>query len=155
MVPFTTSIPVRFGDIDHAGIVYYPRFFHYLHVAFEDFFEEHVGIAYADLLEKRKVGFPTVHADVDFRKPFVFGDVARVSMDVVRLGRSSMTIRYRIRKRGSEEIATEARVTTACVDMETFESRPIPEDLRAAFAELVSEGPTTTPRGGRPDPEAR
>ena len=30
--------PVRFSDIDRAGIVYYPRFFDYWHRAFEDFF---------------------------------------------------------------------------------------------------------------------
>ena len=28
---FRTSIKVRFGDVDHAGIVYYPRFYIYFH----------------------------------------------------------------------------------------------------------------------------
>ena len=31
---------VRFSDVDNAGIVYYPRFFHYCHVAREEFFTE-------------------------------------------------------------------------------------------------------------------
>ncbi len=37
---FHTRIKVRFGDEDHAGIVYFPRFLHFFHCAFEDFFDE-------------------------------------------------------------------------------------------------------------------
>ena len=33
---FRTPIKVCFGDIDNAGIVYYPRFMHYFHLAIED-----------------------------------------------------------------------------------------------------------------------
>jgi 4-hydroxybenzoyl-CoA thioesterase len=33
---FRSQLKIRFGDIDHAGIVYYPRFLHYFHVALED-----------------------------------------------------------------------------------------------------------------------
>ena len=40
---FTTSILVRFGDLDAAGIAYYPNLVNLLHEAFEDFFRGHVG----------------------------------------------------------------------------------------------------------------
>jgi acyl-CoA thioesterase FadM len=35
---FRSQLIIRFGDIDRAGIVYYPRFLHYFHVALEEFF---------------------------------------------------------------------------------------------------------------------
>ena len=35
MIPFRTTLVVRFGDVDSAGIVYYPRYPHYLHVGME------------------------------------------------------------------------------------------------------------------------
>jgi len=35
---FRSQLKIRFGDIDRAGIVYYPRFMHYFHVALEEFF---------------------------------------------------------------------------------------------------------------------
>ena len=38
-----TSILVRFGDLDAAGIAYYPNLVNFLHEAFEDFFAGHVG----------------------------------------------------------------------------------------------------------------
>jgi len=35
---FRSQLKIRFGDIDRAGIVYFPRFMHYFHVALEEFF---------------------------------------------------------------------------------------------------------------------
>ena len=35
---FSTDIPICFGETDPAGVVYYPRYFHYYHRAFETFF---------------------------------------------------------------------------------------------------------------------
>ena len=55
---FRTSIKVRFSDEDHARIVYYPRFFHFFHVAFEDFFESE-GVPYRACLDEG-VGWPAV-----------------------------------------------------------------------------------------------
>ena len=42
---YRTRVKVRFGDIDRAGIAYYPNLYHYCHIAFEDFFEEHLGVS--------------------------------------------------------------------------------------------------------------
>ena len=36
-MPFRKPIKVGFGDIDNAGIVYYPWFMHYFHLAIEEF----------------------------------------------------------------------------------------------------------------------
>ena len=64
MTPFVFTTPVRFADVDHAGIVYYPRFFHYFHLAFEELFRQRIGArAYVDLLDKDRVGFPAVRAE--------------------------------------------------------------------------------------------
>ena len=49
---FRTPIKVCFADIDNAGIVYYPRFLHYFHLAMEEFFAQTLGIDYADVLHQ-------------------------------------------------------------------------------------------------------
>ena len=43
---FRSQLKIRFGDIDRAGIVYYPRFMHYFHVALEEFFASELEIQY-------------------------------------------------------------------------------------------------------------
>jgi len=34
---FRSKLKIRFGGIDRVGIVYYPRFMHYFHVAMDSF----------------------------------------------------------------------------------------------------------------------
>ena len=42
MKPFETRLQVRFGHVDPAGIVYFPRIYDYLHDVFEEEWEQHV-----------------------------------------------------------------------------------------------------------------
>ena len=139
MATYEKLIPIRFGHLDPAGILYYPRYFHYLHVAFEEFFGACAGVTYPDLLGVRKIGFPVVHAEADYRKGFVYGDVMRIEMAIVRVGHASMTFRYRARTADSDEVRAEAKVTTACVHMDDFRPMPIPDDLREAFERYRAE----------------
>lgn len=133
MTPFTATLKVRFAEIDRAGIVYYPRYFHYLHVAFEEFFEKRVGVPYPVLLDARRVGFPTVHAACDYHAPVEFGDVLGVEVGVARIGRTSVDFRYRVRNRTRRRGVAEALVTVVCVDMDSFRPRAIPPYCLRAF----------------------
>jgi 4-hydroxybenzoyl-CoA thioesterase len=130
---YTASVPVRFAEIDRAGIVYYPRFFHYFHIAFEEFFAGRVGVPYNVLLDRDRVGFPTVRAECDYRSPIRFGDVLRVEVSVERLGRTSVVFLYRLRRSPRAPVSAEARVTVVCVDMDAFRPIPIPPRCRRAF----------------------
>ena len=60
---FRLLLQVRFGDIDHAGIVYYSRFLHYFHVAREEFFGSLVGVDYATVINEYCLGLPTVQLE--------------------------------------------------------------------------------------------
>src|SRR3954471_3635449 len=124
--------PVRFGDVDHAGIVYYPQFFIYFHEAFEDFFD-HSGLAYDALLNQRRIGFPTVHIETDYKQPLRYGDSLDIELSVPKLGRRSATFRYDGFRHRDGLQACRAEITCACVDMKTFRALPIPDDLRALF----------------------
>ena len=128
---FTCRIPVRFGDIDQAGVAYYPTLFDHCHAAFEEFFEKALKVPYPKVLLKDKLGFPTAHLEADFREPLKFGDVLQMEVSVARLGRASVTFRYRaFRGRKAKKPAFEVLGTTVCVDMRTFRSKAIPLRLR-------------------------
>jgi 4-hydroxybenzoyl-CoA thioesterase len=139
---YRAKIKVRFGDEDHAGIVYYPRFFDFFHRAFEDFFDD-AGLPYRTVLDGDRLGWPAVRVECDYRKPLRFGDVLDLDVAVRHLGRSSVTFVYRGRKDGEEQLAVEARITNACIDMETFRATPIPERYRALFATILEPAPAT------------
>ena len=94
---FAFTTPVRFSDVDHAGIVYYPRFFHFFHLAFEELWRARIGPrAYSELIDRDKVGFPAVRAECEFKAPLRFGDSAEIEVTVGKLGAKSITFRYRI-----------------------------------------------------------
>lgn len=136
MSSFETSIQVRFGHVDPAGIAYFPRIFDYIHDVFEEVWESHVGQRYYHLLLERKIGFPLVHSDVDFHAPLRFGDRPAVRVTCFKLGRSSLGLKYVIQL--GEKVCTEARMTTVCVELDSMQSIPMPEEFRARF-ELIRE----------------
>src|SRR6185312_15886906 len=87
VVMFSYTTPVRFADVDHAGIVYYPRFFHMFHLAFEELWRARMGArAYSELLDRERVGFPAVKAECEFRAPLRFGEDAEIQLTISRLG---------------------------------------------------------------------
>ncbi len=135
MAAFETDFQVRFGHVDPAGIVYFPRIFDYLHDVFEEFWERQIGIRYYHLLLEEKVGFPLVHCDVDFESPLRFGDRPRVRVTCFRLGESSLGLRYVISM--DERVCVDARLVTVCVDTTTMTPLPIPDQVRERLAETL------------------
>ena len=134
---FRTRIKVRFDDEDHARIVYYPRYFHFFHVTFEDFFTQN-GYPYRDVLDVDRVGWPAVKAEAEFERTLRFGDLLDMDLWVERLGTSSAMFAYRGRRTGETGDVVRGHVTVVCVDMENFESRPIPDKYRALFATFMA-----------------
>ena len=130
---FIKKVQVRFDDVDFARVVYFPKLFGYCHQVFEDFFAEAVGVPYAQMLQKRKVGYPSVHAEADFKHPLRFGDVARISMETIKLSSKSITNRYQLFINDSATLCSEVEIVTVPIDMDTFKAREVPEDVRLAF----------------------
>jgi len=135
-VPFHTTLIVRFGDVDSAGIVYYPRYPHYLHVGMERFFQEALGIDYADLTVGQKFGLPTVRLEVDYRSPLRYGDRVDMEIEIGRIGTTSVEWLYTLRREADGEIAGTARTVTVATDLATIEKMEVPVWLREAIGGL-------------------
>ncbi|HEV8111817.1 MAG TPA: thioesterase family protein [Planctomycetota bacterium] len=135
MSAFTTVIQVRFGHVDPAGIVYFPRIYDYVHDVFEELWEKHVGERYYRILCDDKVGFPLAHSEVDFKSPLRFGDRPVVRVTCFRLGRSSLGLRYVFEIDG--RVCVDAKMTTVCVDLSTMKSIEMPARYRARFEAIL------------------
>jgi 4-hydroxybenzoyl-CoA thioesterase len=136
-MPFRTTVQVRFGDVDHAGIVYYPRFYIYFHEAFEDFFNLS-GISYVSLLDDQRIGFPTVHVETDFKRPLRYGDSLDLELTVKKLSRRSLVMRYQGYRHRDGELSVIAEITLACLDLTTFTARAIPPTVRELFGRFLA-----------------
>ena len=124
---FQTSILVRFGDLDAAGIAYYPNLLNLLHESFEDFFAGHVGRTYPEVFGAG-LASPTVKVEMEFLSPVRYGDHVEIGVVVERIGRTSLEVSYAGNVRGRPVFR--ARNTMVIVDMKTFRPVPIPAWLR-------------------------
>jgi 4-hydroxybenzoyl-CoA thioesterase len=132
-MPFRALIKVCFSDIDNAGIVYYPRFMHYFHLAMEEFFANEMGIEYADVLHQHNLSLPTVHLESDFRRRLRYGDRISMEVRVIHIGQSSITWGYKGYRGDDEEMVVEGQNVTVCVRTDTFEKIDVPKWLRQSL----------------------
>ena len=141
---FVQRYKVRFGEIDHAGVMYYPAFFDRMHRAFEDFWEEALGRTYQEVLDIDGVGFPVVDIHSRFVAPFRLGDVMRVEISALRLGNRSITFKYRLFKGDEDAVRTEAEIVSGVIAMGSFTPQSLPDSYREALTPyLVPEAATT------------
>jgi 4-hydroxybenzoyl-CoA thioesterase len=129
----STFIKVRFGDCDPAGLVYYPVIFHYCHVAMEEFFAERCGTSYARLMADERIGFPTVNIQSEFFVPLVYGDEAQVEVKVTRVGQSSVTFEYSVKRMSDSTLCARSTQVQVAMDLDKRRAVPIPERYRALF----------------------
>ncbi|ELY49443.1 acyl-CoA thioesterase [Natronorubrum sulfidifaciens] len=131
----TTPITVDWGDTDAGGLIYYPRFFHFVIVGLNDYFSqatdgEHPMESY------RKDGYllPAVEASASFHSPLRAGDTALLETTVIESGTSSLTVAFTIVRTSTDERVADGEVSFVFVD-ETFEATPLPDDIRECISE--------------------
>lgn len=125
---YTTQAKVRFGDVDPAGIVFYPRYFEMLNAAVEDWFEQALGFSFAHLHLSAGLGVPTVKLSCDFAAPSLLGEVLDVELRVIELGRSSCALNYRISGEGGDRL--EGQLVIVCMDLKARKAVAWPSQIR-------------------------
>ncbi len=138
-MPFEFDLPVRYGSIDYARIVYYPQFLHFCHVAMEEMFAQVVGVSYPDTIRVEKLGYPTVRSEAEFLEPVAYGETLRMRVAIERIGRSSVGFLYEGRRSSDGSLAFRVRNVQVAVDMDLWKSTPVPEHHRRAFETLRPE----------------
>lgn len=136
MNAFTVQIPIRFGDCDAAGIVFYPRYFEMLNRVVEDWFAQELGRPFRALHLEEGFSVPTARFEVDFRKASRMEDVLEFSLAIESLGRASCGLRIQVRC--GDELRLEVKQTIVFVQQSTMKPTPWPDDLRAAMAPFLA-----------------
>ena len=131
MKAFRVPRRIRFSDCDPAGIVFYPQYFVLLNGVLEDWVDA-LGIGFADLVSRRRIGLPTVRLEADFRSVSRFGDEVAMSLEVERLGGKSLTLALRC-EGADGELRMAMRQVVVATSLETHAAIAVPADLREAI----------------------
>ncbi len=127
MGPFIAQRMLRFGDCDPSGIAYFPAYLNLLNGVVEDFLES-LGVPMPELISQRRIGTPTVQLDCQFRRPSLFGERLSFSLNVVKLGRSSLHIAHEVSGvDGLKWTARQVLVATSLLDRQAI---AWPDDVR-------------------------
>ena len=122
---YSTSIELRFSDLDAYGHVNSALYFTYLETArvklFHDFFRE---------VSEQGIFTVVARAECDFKIPILLHDELIVTLWVAKTGRSSFDLEYRLHD-SQERVYATARTTMVCFDSINNVTVPIPESLRA------------------------
>ncbi len=117
---YSVTLPVRFQDVDAAGIVFFARFADYAHDAYVLFLRE-IGLPLEGLLKEGDLGMPIVQTSTSFRGPLRFGDQLEVQVRRPEIGETSIKMEYHLCVEG----AIRAVVAMTHVAVRFSEMRPL------------------------------
>ena len=145
---FEATFPVRFQDVDAAGVLFFGRIYDYCHQAYEELWAS-AGVDRAWIFAGADFLIPIAHSEADYRAPVRHGERVTVRVDVTHVGRASFHLAYRVSgPRGPEDVRATAKTVHAFVGRDSMRPIPIPSNLRVfLLRHLVEEAlPHHTPK---------
>ncbi len=131
MDTFHWPVRVYYEDTDSGGVVYYANYLRFMERARTEWLRS-LGVEQDKLIEQEGVLFAVRHVDVDYLKPARFNDLLEATSRVVEFGRASLTFEQAITRMDAETKTGLCRgqVKIACLGVESFRPRPLPEFLK-------------------------
>jgi acyl-CoA thioester hydrolase len=133
---FLLRTRVYYEDTDAGGVVFYANYLKFMERARTEWLRD-LGFEQDELMQKSGIVFAVTHVSMDFLKPARFNDLLNVSVQLLKLGKASISVHQEI-YRGSE-LLNSADIKLACVDMNSFAPQRIPEGVYTKARALVAE----------------
>lgn len=133
--------PIRFEEVDAAGIVFFGHYLRFAHEAMEHFFASLDG-GYPHLIVKRRVGLPAVDVAMKFVSPARYGDTLAIATSTARLGTKSAVLRYVMKKLGTDTVISTIDHTIVTTDLDAMRSIVMPADVRQQLVAHLVPAPT-------------
>ena len=124
---------VRWGDVDAARIIFYGAYIRFFEIAETEMFRA-VGLPYGVMFDELDIWLPRAHLECDFRRAAQLDDLLEVCVYVGRVGRRSLRLDFEVRRNGEDELVAAAHFVLVAVRRDTFESVPVPEELKRRLA---------------------
>jgi acyl-CoA thioester hydrolase len=129
---------VRWGDVDAARIIFYGAYIRFFEFAETELFRA-VGLPYSVMFDELDVWLPRAHIECDFRHAAQLDDLLEVSVFIGRVGTKSLRLNFEVRRKGEDLMIAEAHFVLVSVRRDTFETVPIPEELKRRLAPYTKE----------------
>jgi acyl-CoA thioester hydrolase len=135
--PLTCKVRVRYGECDPQGVVFNAHFLAYFDIAITELFRAALG-GYQAIVD-RGVDFVVAEAGLRYRQPAHFDEELKLEVVVTRLGKTSITTSYRVRR--DAELLVEGTLRHVLVELEGREpgaKTAIPDWIREGLAPYLA-----------------
>ena len=124
----TFSIPIRvyYEDTDAGGVVYYANYLRFMERARTEWLRN-LGFEQDELSTKDGVVFAVRSASLEFVKAARFNEQLRVTAEVIKQGKASVTFKQTITR--EDDLVCSGEIKLACVDAEKFLPKAIPRAI--------------------------
>ncbi len=122
---------VEWPDTDAAGHYHHSTILRWIEAAEAELYEQ-VGLT--DMFGV----IPRVHLEVNHRARLWFRDKVDVRIEIAKLGRASITLRFEVRRAG--ELAADGSMTAVHIDPAAGKATPWPDAVRAALMPSAEPG---------------
>ena len=139
---------VRWGDVDAARIIFYGAYIRFFEIAETELFRA-VGLPYGVMFDELDIWLPRAHLECDFRRAAQLDDLLEVSVYVGRVGTKSLRLNFEVRRKSERQLVAEAHFVLVAVRQNTFESVPLPEELKrrlAPFTHPAADDESSSPQ---------
>jgi acyl-CoA thioester hydrolase len=127
---FRWSAPIRFGDTDPYGVVYFVSYFRFMKEALDEFLRARGLVpeeTYRDAQAGR--GLPVAASSARFLAPARYGDVLDVGVAVQACSEKSVTFDFRIGRSPEGEPVATGEITCVAIDA-SWHSIALPQEWR-------------------------
>jgi acyl-CoA thioester hydrolase len=128
--PFRYLMRVRYGECDQQGVVYNPRYGDFVDLAGTEFLR--AAIAPRDPFDG-STEYQVVKLLIEWKGPARFDDVLDISVFPSKIGTTSFTLDFAMRRFRADAVLVTAQSVMVHVDKATWAKSPLPEFLRAAI----------------------
>ena len=130
---FSTRFKVRYAEIDGQKVVFNSRYLEYADVAATDYWDwTGIGDALGDAW--LSLEFHVRRAEVDFLRPFSYGDEVEAFVRTEAIGRTSWTQLIEMTNPATGALHATVRLINVHVDLATHSPTPIPDAVRDYMA---------------------
>lgn len=119
---------IYYHDSDAGGVVYYANYLKYMEEARIEFFAQ-LGLC-ENNLNGNSVFFPVRHCDITYHKPALYGSTIECDAAVLKATAARIVFHQQVTDHPTGRLLSEARITLACVDAQTFRPIRIPESVQ-------------------------
>lgn len=126
---FSYSRRVYLGDTDAAGVVYFAKGLEMCHEAYEESLAA-AKIEIRQMLSEGKFALPITHAEIDFLKPLLCGDLIQIQLQSHPINKSEFEIAYQVFKSNNlEKTLIKAKTRHVCINIQARIRLDLPTKL--------------------------